>query len=128
MEQTVREAKNITEFQRRVYLELLRTQMGETLSYSELAIRLGYQHSSAICRAIGQALKRNPWAYGWQQTHLNDLPATIDNKLLIHCVPCHRVIRADGTIGGYHGAITGNKITLKQALLAAEKNYKNSHI
>lgn len=126
MEQIVHNATNITEFQRRVYLELLKTRMGETISYTELATRLGYQQSSAICRAIGQALKRNPWSYGWQKTSNNDCTATtIDNSLLEKCVPCHRVIRKNGTIGGYHGETTGDNISLKQALLAAEKKYKN---
>lgn len=126
MEQIVRESKLITEFQRKVYLELLNTRMGETISYGELAIRLGYQRSSAICRAIGQALKHNPWAYGWQRdTTLNTTAATvIDDTLLHKCVPCHRVIRSDGTIGGYAGETSGSKITLKQALLAAEQQEK----
>lgn len=126
IEHIVREANHITEFQRKVYLELLRTKIGDTLSYSELARRLGYPHSSAICRAIGQALKHNPWGYGWQ-VPTNNLSATsIDTTLLLTCVPCHRVIRADGAIGGYCGQTQGDKITLKQALLVAEQNSKNN--
>lgn len=122
IEQLVRESTQITDFQRRVYLELLKTKIGDTLSYSELATRLGYKRSSAICRAIGQALKRNPWSYGWQQNHT---PSSVDLSLLQQCVPCHRVIRSDGSIGGYLGETQGEKISLKQALLALERSQIN---
>lgn len=124
MEQIVYNATNITEFQRKVYLELLKTKMGDTLSYAELGTRLGYKRSSAICRAIGQALKHNPWSYGWQTT-LEKCSTDVSLALLNRCVPCHRVIRADGNIGGYCGETSGNRIAWKQALLAAEKEYAN---
>lgn len=127
LEQIVRKADNITEFQRKVYLELLKTRMGETLSYSEMAIRLGYSRSSAVCRAIGQALKRNPWGYGWQSAKEKLSATEVDMTLLRNCVPCHRVIRSDGSIGGYCGHTEGDKVTLKQTLLAAEKNIASNH-
>ncbi len=86
----------ITPFQRRVYLELLRIPSGETISYGELAQRIGCRSA----QAVGQALKRNPFA-----------PQ----------VPCHRVVAADGSLGGYCGQRTGEKIERKQRLLEEEQ-------
>lgn len=94
--QRVLMSTNITEFQRRVYLELLNVPRGETISYGELARRIG----CGSAQAVGQALKRNPFAPD---------------------VPCHRVIAHDGTIGGFDGQRTGEKIEKKRALLDAER-------
>jgi methylated-DNA-[protein]-cysteine S-methyltransferase len=64
-------------FQRRVY-ELARTiPSGATLSYGEVAARIG---SPGAARAVGQALGKNPFAI---------------------VVPCHRVLAAGGKIGGF---------------------------
>jgi O6-methylguanine-DNA--protein-cysteine methyltransferase len=51
-------ATHITEFLRRVYLELLRVPRGKTITYGELARRIGCRSA----QAVGQALKRNPFA------------------------------------------------------------------
>ncbi len=66
-----------TAFQRRVWQELLAIPLGETRSYSEVAEALGLSRSQ---RAVANACARNPVAL---------------------LVPCHRVIREDGTLGGY---------------------------
>lgn len=95
IEQRVRESKEITEFQRKVYLALLEVEKGETITYKQLGERIGC-HSA---QAIGQALKRNPFA-----------PE----------VPCHRVIATDGSIGGFHGQREGEMIDKKRALLESE--------
>lgn len=95
IEQRVRASKDITEFQRKVYLELLRVPRGETITYGELARRIGCKSA----QAVGQALKRNPFA-----------PE----------VPCHRVIASDGSIGGFHGMREGEMIDKKKALLKEE--------
>lgn len=50
-------------------------------------------------RAVGQALKKNPYA-----------PK----------VPCHRVVMSDGSIGGFHGQTTGPEIERKKSLLESE--------
>jgi methylated-DNA-[protein]-cysteine S-methyltransferase len=64
-------------FHSRVY-ELARTILpGDTMSYGELAIRAG---SPGAARAVGQAMRRNPFAI---------------------VVPCHRVVAAGGKIGGF---------------------------
>jgi methylated-DNA-[protein]-cysteine S-methyltransferase len=65
------------EFHRRVY-EVARTiPPGRTMTYGEIARRLGVPHES---REVGQALGRNPVAI---------------------IVPCHRVLGADGKMGGF---------------------------
>ena len=87
--------KEITEFQKKVYLELLTVPSGQTISYSELARRIGCRSP----QAVGQALKKNPFA-----------PE----------VPCHRVIRSDGKLGGYFGKTDGEMTDRKRKLLEAE--------
>lgn len=80
-----------TNFQRRVWAELARIGYGETISYGELARRLGQPGSA---RAVGLANGRNP---------------------LSIVVPCHRVIGSNGALVGYGGGLPR-----KQALLAHE--------
>ncbi|HEV8395908.1 MAG TPA: methylated-DNA--[protein]-cysteine S-methyltransferase [Vicinamibacterales bacterium] len=64
-------------FNRRVY-QLARTiPPGATLTYGDIALRLG---SPGTARAVGQALGQNPWPI---------------------VVPCHRVLAADGRMGGF---------------------------
>ena len=82
-----------TAFQRRVWNELRRIPYGETISYGELARRIGRPTAS---RAVGAANGRNPLAI---------------------VVPCHRVIGADGTLIGYGGGLP-----VKEALLAHERS------
>lgn len=95
--------KSITEFQRKVYLALLEVPRGETISYKALGLRIGCRSA----QAIGQALKRNPFA-----------PE----------VPCHRVIASDGSIGGFHGQRDGVMIEKKIKLLEEEKLKSDSSI
>lgn len=85
-------APNGTDFQRRVWDQLLRIGWGETASYGEIAHRLGM--TNAASRAVGLANGRNP------------IPIV---------VPCHRVIGADGSLTGYAGGVER-----KQALLDLE--------
>lgn len=92
---TVQADSRITEFQRKVYLALLDVPRGATISYKELGERIGCRSA----QAIGQALKRNPFA-----------PA----------VPCHRVIASDGSIGGFNGQRKGEMIDRKRKLLQEE--------
>jgi methylated-DNA-[protein]-cysteine S-methyltransferase len=70
-----------TEFQRSVWAGLLEIPYGETMSYGELARRVGRPGAS---RAVGLANGRNPVAI---------------------IVPCHRVIGANGTMTGYGGGL-----------------------
>lgn len=81
-----------TEFQQRVWQELVRIPYGETISYGELAHRVGQAGGS---RAVGQA------------NHVNPVPIV---------VPCHRVIGADGSLTGFGGGVE-----TKRQLLDFEK-------
>lgn len=95
MRRIVAADKRITEFQRRVYLALLEVERGETITYGQLARRIGCRSA----QAVGQALRRNPFAPD---------------------VPCHRVVAADGGMGGFHGEREGEQIERKRRLLEAE--------
>jgi methylated-DNA-[protein]-cysteine S-methyltransferase len=85
-----------TEFQRRVWDELCRIPYGGTISYGELARRIG--HPRAV-RAVGLANGANPLAI---------------------VVPCHRVIGSNGRLTGYGGGLA-----IKQQLLDLERRVAN---
>jgi AraC family transcriptional regulator of adaptative response/methylated-DNA-[protein]-cysteine methyltransferase len=80
-----------TAFQEAVWRELRKIPAGETRSYAEIAAAIG--HPKAV-RAVGSA--------------------NGDNHVCV-LIPCHRVIRSDGSLGGYGGGIER-----KKKLLAAE--------
>lgn len=80
-----------TPFDRSVWMELMRIPPGQTASYAEIARRTGHPGAA---RAVGNANRKN--------------------SLLI-LIPCHRVIAADGSIGGYSCGIN-----LKLSLLHHE--------
>jgi methylated-DNA-[protein]-cysteine S-methyltransferase len=85
--------RGLPSLNRRVY-EIARTiQPGATLTYGDIAIKLG---DRTLAQAVGQALGRNPYPI---------------------IVPCHRVLASGGRIGGF-SAPTG--IALKRKLLAIE--------
>ena len=81
-----------TEFQKKVWDELLKIPYGETKSYKEIALAIGNEKA---CRAIGMANNKNP------------IPIII---------PCHRVIGSNGKLVGYAGGIN-----VKEKLLNIEK-------
>lgn len=86
----------LSEFERSVLEEARRVPFGATASYSELARQIGRPGSA---RAVGNALRRNPVAI---------------------LVPCHRIVRADGSPGGYGGPNgTPEKVRLLQLEAAA---------
>jgi methylated-DNA-[protein]-cysteine S-methyltransferase len=70
-----------TPWQRAVWDALMDVPYGETMSYGELAARLG---KPTACRAVGAANGRNPISV---------------------IVPCHRLIGSDGTLTGYGGGL-----------------------
>lgn len=84
-----------TEFETRVYDALCRIPEGKVTTYKGLGDFL----SCGSAQAIGQALKRNPFA-----------PE----------VPCHRVVRTDRSIGGFNGQMEGEDISRKVRLLKGE--------
>lgn len=67
----------MTNFEKKVYRVVLTIPFGETRSYGWVAERVG---SPGAVRAVGGALGKNPF---------------------VPLVPCRRVIRADGSLGGY---------------------------
>jgi methylated-DNA-[protein]-cysteine S-methyltransferase len=77
-----------TPFQRRVWAGLLEIPYGETISYGELARRIGQPTAS---RAVGLANGRNPVGI---------------------IVPCHRVIGANGSLTGYGGGLDRKRTLL----------------
>jgi methylated-DNA-[protein]-cysteine S-methyltransferase len=81
-----------TPFQRRVWQELLAIPYGTTISYGELARRIGNPNAS---RAVGLANGANPISI---------------------VIPCHRVIGSNGTMTGYGGGLKN-----KEWLLALER-------
>ena len=81
-----------TAFQRRVWRALQRIPRGTTLSYSQVAGRIG---KPSAARAVARACATNPVAL---------------------VVPCHRVVREDGDLGGYRWGMDR-----KRELLAAER-------
>jgi methylated-DNA-[protein]-cysteine S-methyltransferase len=80
-------------WQKAVWMELTRIPFGETRSYGEIADSLG---RPGAARAVGRA------------NACNVMPVV---------VPCHRVIAADGTLGGFNGGLH-----LKERLLEHERN------
>lgn len=82
-----------TAFQQAVWRELSRIPPGETLSYAALAARAG---NPKAVRAVGSACGANPVAV---------------------LIPCHRAVRADGSLGGYAWGLE-----VKEKLLAREAN------
>ncbi len=92
--------KNIfkSEFSKKVIHALINTKPGELTNYSELAENI----NSKAYRAVGGVLKNNP------------LPLII---------PCHRVIKKNGKIGGFMGKMNKEwQIQLKRSLLEIEGN------
>ena len=87
-----------TKFQLAVWREITKITPGKTRTYSELANILGKPKSA---RAVANACGKNPY------------PGPI---------PCHRVIRSDGSLGGYSGA--GGIETKRKLLLNERDSFK----
>ncbi len=82
-------------FQARVFAAVFQVPPGRLTTYGAVARHIG----CGSARAVGQALRRNPFA---------------------PLVPCHRVVRSDGRIGGFQGRETGEAVQRKIAMLAEE--------
>jgi len=81
--------KKMTEFEKRVYGIIKKISRGEVLTYKQVAVKLG---NAGLARAVGNALNKNR-----------------DKK-----VPCHRVIRSNGYVGGYAGGTEKKTVILKK--------------
>ncbi|OEU47010.1 MAG: hypothetical protein BA872_05635 [Desulfobacterales bacterium C00003060] len=82
----------LTPLQRAVLEAVKRVPRGATRSYAQIAAQVGYPRA---CRFVGSALARNPFPI---------------------LIPCHRIVRADGSPGGFHGGTD-----LKKRMLLLEK-------
>lgn len=82
-----------TEFQKKVWNQLIKIPYGSTATYKEIAVAIGNENA---CRAVGLANNKNP------------IPIAI---------PCHRVIGSSGKLVGYAGGLE-----LKKTLLEIESN------
>ena len=85
-----------TDFQKMVWSEITKIPIGKTITYKELAVKIG---KPKAYRAVANACAKNP---------------------LLEIIPCHRVIRSDGNIGGYSG---DGGVKKKMQLLKSE-NFK----
>ena len=83
-----------TDFQISVWKEIAKIPYGETRTYKDLAIAIGKPNSS---RAVANACGKNPYPL---------------------IIPCHRVIRTDGNLGGYSGV---GGLKTKKKLLEQEQ-------
>lgn len=93
-EQPVRIVLIGTDFEVRVWETLLKIPIGHVVSYADIARHIGCPTAP---RAVGSAIGRNPLSF---------------------VVPCHRVVRADGNLGGYHWGLTR-----KRALIGWETGW-----
>ncbi len=76
-----------TEFQKKVYREVKKIKRGQTASYRDIARKL-----KTSPRAVGRALKANKYKN----------------------VPCHRVIKTDGSLGGYNRGVKKKRELLRK--------------
>jgi O-6-methylguanine DNA methyltransferase len=80
----------ITKFQESVYRVVKGIPKGKTMTYAQVAVAIG---NPKAVRAVGNALNKNPFA---------------------PTVPCHRVIRSDGSIGGFASGSRNKKALLRK--------------
>jgi AraC family transcriptional regulator of adaptative response/methylated-DNA-[protein]-cysteine methyltransferase len=93
-----------TNFQIKVWEALLHVPPGRVTTYGELAGRIG---RAGAARAVGQAVARNPVAY---------------------LIPCHRVIRAMGVVGGYRWGAERKRIMLAWEAARAGSDQRGSAV
>jgi methylated-DNA-[protein]-cysteine S-methyltransferase len=82
-------------FYQKVYKVLKKVPPGKVTTYKKIAQKLNIK----AYQAVGQALKKNP-----------DAPI----------IPCHRVVKSDGAIGGFMGKTSGKAIQKKIKMLKKE--------
>lgn len=79
-----------TDFQRKVWQELLKVPYGKTVTYEDVAVGAGYDKRH--CRAVAQAIGHNP---------------------LLIIVPCHRIIGKNGSLTGFAAGLEAKEKLLK---------------
>ena len=87
---TISNDRSLSEFERSVYRAILKIPPGEVRTYGWVAKAIG---RAKACRAVGNALNKNPYS---------------------PVVPCHRVIRSDGSMGGFALGLKAKEQLLKK--------------
>lgn len=88
-------SRKVSDFEMAVYDATRLIPKGNVTSYGDVASKIGRGNA----RAVGTALSKNPFA-----------PE----------VPCHRVVRSDGSLGGFNGYTEGDEMTRKERMLREE--------
>ena len=88
-----------TVFQKLVWMEILKVSFGNTITYKQIALNIGKNNSF---RAVANACGKNP---------------------VLEIIPCHRVLRSNGDLGGYSGK---GGIQKKKKLLEKEGHKFNN--
>ncbi len=89
-----------TDFQLKVWRELLKIPYGETISYSEIAANI---ENVRAARAVGMACNRNP---------------------IMIIIPCHRVVGKNGSLVGFAGGVRIKEYLLELEKASTIKNYE----
>jgi methylated-DNA-[protein]-cysteine S-methyltransferase len=85
---------NITPFQKKVYDVVRKIPEGKTMTYKQVAVTIGQPKAY---RAVGNALNRNPFSFNKGGN-----------------VPCHRVVKSNGDVGGFASGPTKKLQLLKR--------------
>lgn len=85
----------VANFTEKVYILTEKIPKGEVSTYKQIAEAL----NTKAYQAVGHALRRNPYA---------------------STVPCHRVVKSNGNLGGFQGKTSGKSIQRKKTLLQEE--------
>ena len=91
-------SENLSNFQKKCYIALLKVPAGKVITYSGLAKLIGMPKAA---RAVGSAMRKNPY-----------YPK----------IPCHRVIKIDGKIGQYVAGIDKKVSLLKSEGITIKNN------
>lgn len=94
-----------TDFQREVYAELVKVPHGRITTYGELAEAMG--RGVEVARAVGQAVGANP------------IPVVI---------PCHRVVAAEGRLGGFSGGLPAKVALLRVENVDVEGEWETARV
>lgn len=96
--------EGVTDFQSEVYTQLMAVDYGHVVTYGDLARQVGRPE---LARAVGQAVGANP------------VPIII---------PCHRVVAADGKLGGFSGGLAAKVALLRVEGIEVEGATPGSHV
>jgi len=121
------------EFQEKIYQAVKKIPAGNVLTYKEVAQKAGYPRA---WRAVGNILNKNRVGEKLRPSYYEILLARqFKNKIfdcLTRCdyknplIPCHRVIKSNGKIGGYNRGTKKKEILLKKEIIGSLKRFKRN--